>query len=99
MGGAGYSRADLLEFNEVQLGAMIEIIEDVRDKMVVSKSSYDDYITNSLAPGWTTENGLKTVSDLRIFSNENIQQFITYIDNRIMELKSVLEEVKRINVA
>lgn len=95
----GYSKADLLTFDEVSLKAMIEIVEDVRDKMVASKQSFDDYIANQLKPNWTTEGGMNTVSSLETFSSSNIQAFIEYITLRIQDLYSALDSVNKINVA
>lgn len=95
----GYSKSDLLTFDEVQLNAMIEIVEDVRDKMVASKNNFDDYIANQLKPNWTTEGGMNTVSSLENFSNSNIQSFIEYISLRIQDLYSALDSVNKINVA
>ena len=94
-----YSKSDLLTFDEVQLKAMIEIVEEVRDKMVVSKNSFDDYIAEQLKPNWTTEGGLNTVSSLENFSNSNIQSFIEYINARIQDLYSTLDSVQKINIA
>ena len=95
----GYSKSDLLQFNEGQLSEMIGIMEEIHDKMVASKNSYDDYVANQLSPVWTTDNGKKSVSDLQSFSEQDIQGFINYINSRISDLNSALENVKNINIA
>lgn len=95
----GGSKSDLLQFNEGQLSEMISIMEEIHDKMVVSKNSYDDYVANQLNPVWTTDNGRKSVSDLQSFSEQNIQNFINYINSRIADLNSALEYIKNINMA
>ena len=95
----GYSMPDLLTFDETQLKSMIGIVEDVRDKMVLSKSNFDDNIANQLKPSWTTDGGLNTISGLKSFSNSNIQSFIEYINARIQDLYSALDSVQQINIA
>lgn len=95
----GYSKSDLLTFNEAQLKSMIQMVEEVRDKMISSKNNFDDYVANQLKPNWTTEGGLNTVSCLENFSSSNIQSFIEYINARIQDLYSALDSVQQINIA
>lgn len=95
----GYSKSDLLQFNESQLTAMIGIMEEIHEQMLASKNSYDDYVINQLSPVWTTDNGRKSISDLQKFSEQDIQNFLNYINSRIEDLNSALENVKNINIA
>lgn len=93
------SHSDLLQFNEGQLAEMIGIMEEIHAKMTTSKNAYDDYVANQLSPAWTTDNGRKSVSDLQSFSEQDIQNFINYINSRVSDLNSALEHVRNINIA
>ena len=92
-------KSDNLEFNETQLAAQIELLENVRDMINNLKTSYLDYVNSQLRPDWTTDNGIKSVDSLERFANNNIQEFITYFDNRIADLREALQSVKNINAA
>ena len=95
----GSPKVDNLQFNILELGKQINTLREVRDTIYNLKERYLEYVSNELAPNWTTENGVKTAEDLKRFANVNINDFIKYFDGRISDLEVSLEEVKRMNNA
>lgn len=89
----------MLTYNEAQLKSMIGIVEEIRDKIISSKNAYDEYVVSNLEPNWKTTSGIQVVNELKSFSNNNIQSFIDYLNQRISELYITLEQVQRIDVA
>lgn len=90
---------DNFEFNLEQLSKQIELLEDIRTTIANSKEKYEEYINRELRPNWTTEAGTKTVEELIKFSNTEIKNFITYLDNRIGNLRNAHEQALRVNKA
>lgn len=78
--------ADTLEFSPEGVSNTVKLLEEIRDMMVSTKEKYLDYIDTNLVPHWVTDNGIKTVTRLRVFATEDIQQFIDYLNNRITNL-------------
>ena len=79
--------SDTLEFNIQKLNAQITILNDIKDTIEQLNKRYIEYIDERLVPNWTTDNGIVSIGRLRGFSERNIQDFITYLNLRISNLK------------
>ncbi len=90
---------DSLKFSETELGAQIKVLEEIRQTIKVSNDRYNEFIGENLVPNWTTENGVQSVKRLQRFSQENIQEIINYLDGRINDLYTALQNVIGINKA
>lgn len=80
------ARGDELNFSVSGLGSMIRKVEKLKKEIEIIKGKYDDYIVEELAPNWRTTGGEVMINKLKNFSNNDLQGFIKYLENKIEDL-------------
>lgn len=87
---------------EFSVRETIEAIERLKDIMVDNnriKDNFISYIDTKMAPYWTTEEGLETIEELRDFVNNDYQEYINYLNDRINALESIIPNLNAIDRA
>lgn len=90
---------DGLDYGLEGVQSQIGVLEEVRDVIVQLKNDFIEYNAANLKPYWTTAGSVLAQSRLEGFINQDIESFINYIDNRIMDLKSAYDNLNKIDQA
>lgn len=90
---------DNLTFSESGLQTVIGILSELKGEIGVFKDQYLEYVETNLKPNWTTTGGVQSVELLRNFAEEDIQNFINYLQNRIDNLNASAPRLSNINNA
>lgn len=90
---------DNLTFSESGLQTVIGILGELKGEINSFKDQYLNYVETNLKPNWTTTNGVQSVEILRNFAEEDIQNFINYLQNRIDNLNASAPRLSNINNA
>ena len=91
--------SDNLTFSESGLQAVISVLSKLKGEISAFKDQYLNYVETNLKPNWTTTNGVQSIEILRNFANEDIQDFINYIQNRIDNFHATAPRLSNINNA
>lgn len=91
--------SDNVKFNSEQLMAQVRVLENVRDMMISSKDKYVEYLETNLRPNWTTEGGRAAADRLRNFAETDIQDFITFLNQKLEGLTTSQATTVQIDAA
>lgn len=91
--------SDNVKFNSEQLMTQVRVLENVRDMMVSSKNKYVEYLETNLRPNWTTDGGEAAADRLRNFAETDIQDFITFLNQKIEGLTTSQATTVQIDAA
>lgn len=82
--------SDALSFDIQGIRASIENLKDLNAINSKNKEDFLNYISNDLAPTWTTKEGVVAVEELREFVNIKFEEYIRYLNSKINSLENVV---------
>lgn len=92
--------SDRLDFSIDGVRASIETLREENDKNKKNKEAFLEYLDSKLAPEWNTKEGVVAVNEIKRFVNTQFTDYITYLDEKIDALETVVvPALERINNA
>lgn len=90
---------DTVNYNLSGINSMIGKVSQLRTEIEKIKNGYDEYIVSNLAPNWRTSGGEAMIKKLQDFSNNDLQNFIKYLENKIEDLQDSNGYVNHIDIS
>ena len=83
--------------------ALVKAVQEMKDQNNSNKRNREaflEYIDTKLASEWNTEHGREAIEELRKFAEQNLQEYISYLDRKIDIFEdSVIPALNRIDKA
>ena len=90
---------DSLYFDQASLQKVISFLTEAKDGMTKVKEEFIQYNETNLKKYWSSAGSIVAQSRLESFINNDIENFIQYINQRINDLQDSVPYVNRIDEA
>ena len=81
---------DRLEFGIDGVKKTVEVMKSDNANNRKNKEEFLSYIDSNLVPEWNTFGGVEAVAELKEFVNGKYQDYINYLDDKIVVLEEVV---------
>lgn len=86
-----------LKFNIGKLAAGTGAILEQNAMNVIRKKEFLKYIDDVLSKAWNTEHGQQAIQELRSFVENQFQDYIDYLNERVQKFENTAVLLNRIN--
>lgn len=84
------TNSDTLAYDIEGLKSSVESLKETNQQMVSSQQEFLNYINGPLTTNWNTPNGKIAIEKMRAFAENDYQNYINYLSNKISDFEEVI---------